>query len=89
MPFSITIKDDPNCAVDAFDLPEVKSFKVNGFEFFILPKKFVTRALLRVNKKPQLGEQTITINLNMQACSEKACFAPAEVSVELPIEPVK
>ena len=58
-------------------------------KLFILPKKFETRALLRVSKKPQLGEQTITINLNMQACNESVCFAPEKVSVELPIELVK
>ena len=44
-------------------------------KLFILPKKYETRALLRVSKKPQLGEQTITINLNMQACNESVCFA--------------
>ena len=51
-------------------------------KLFILPKKFETRALLRVSKKPQLGEQTITINLNMQACNESVCFAPEEKLIE-------
>jgi hypothetical protein len=88
IPFSITIQDNDNFIVDEFKLPGGKPFKVDGLEeeFFILPGEFEVRALLRMVKKPQLGEQTITLNLNMQACSESTCFTPEKKLVELPVE---
>ena len=91
MPFSITVKENANFTVEEFQLPKGAPFKVDELEeeFFILPEEFEMTALLRVNKKPQLGELKIVVVLDMQACSGKACFAEGEVSVEVAIGVIK
>ena len=90
-PFTITVTEDSNFAAADFQLPAGESFQVDGLEekFFILPKEFETTALLGLAKKPQPGTLKIVVKMQMQACSEKACFAPEDVSVEMPIEVVK
>jgi len=60
-----------------------------GGEIKVFSKSIVAGALLSVSADAPLGKQMLTVKVHFQACDDKACQAPEDVLLALPVEIVE
>ncbi len=84
----LTFISDEFGKVEKFAFPNAEKLKAPelGGEINVYSKAFAAGALLIVAADAPLGKQKLSVKIHFQACDDKACQAPEDVVLTLPIE---
>jgi hypothetical protein len=84
---TIDLDSNPNFTMDPFQVPDSKQIvlKSAGEVFHAVSNEITLKSFIRVNRRPQLGSDTLTFTIKFQACDDKICMPPENLSFQFPV----
>ncbi len=85
-PLSVTLDPRESLAMGPVELPPGRPFRLEGLAEELYVYEGAVRAALPFWLLGNVGEVVLSARVRYQACSDRECFPPAEVTLDLPLQ---